>query len=314
MSRKKYDVVSVGLQCIDIVSSRIDGDILNRELTLVDSVRLNLGGDALNQAVVLSRLGARSAVMGVVGNDALGDVLLDTLAKMGVDTLSERADVNTTISIVLPDDRGERHFIYQPSSNNELSYAHIDEAVLRDTAFLSVGGCMALPKLDGEGMLRLLRLAQKSGAKTAIDFRVSNTDFDRRIMKETLEAADYVLPSEREASVLTGEKSDPRIMAQGLHDLGAKNCVIKLGEKGCYVSADGFEGLLPAYACRCIDTTGAGDTFVGAFLFAKTRGWEIDRCARFANAAGSIAVEHSGANSAVQSLDQVLRRMDSASL
>lgn len=309
--KKKYDVVSVGLQCIDIVSSRVSNGILQRDLTIVDSVQLSLGGDALNQAVVLSRLGARSAVMGVVGNDSLGDVLLDTLAGKGVDVLAKRADVNTTISIVLPDENGERHFIYQPASNNELCYDHIDEAVLGDAAFLSIGGCMALPKLDGADTVRLLQLARSSGAQTAIDFKISSADFDRQMMKETLQAADYVLPSEWEASVLTGERQDPRIMAQGLHDLGARNCIIKLGANGCYVSADGFEGRIPAYACRCVDTTGAGDSFVGAFLFAKTRGWEIERCARFANAAGSIAVEHPGANDAIQSLQQVLDRMRS---
>lgn len=308
--KKKYDVVSVGLQCIDIVSSRVGNDILQRDLTIVDSVQLGLGGDALNQAVVLSRLGARAAVMGVVGNDSLGDVLLDALAKKGVDVLAKRADVNTTISIVLPDENGERHFIYQPSSNHELCYRHIDEAALGDTAFLSIGGCMSLPKLDGEDTLRLLHLAHNSGARTAIDFKVSSPEFDRQMIRDTLKAVDYVLPSEWEASVLTGERADPMRMAEGLHDLGAKNCIIKLGENGCYVSADGYEGRIPAYACRCIDTTGAGDTFVGAFLYAMVQGWSIERCARFANAAGSIAVEHPGANDAIQSLRQVLSRME----
>ena len=75
------------------------------------------------------------------------------------------------------------------------------------------------------------------------------------------------------------------------------------------MAADGFEGAVPPYPCRCVDTTGAGDTFVAAFLYARTRGWDILRCARFANAAGSIAVEHPGANGGIHSAAQVEARM-----
>ena len=85
--------------------------------------------------------------------------------------------------------------------------------------------------------------------------------------------------------------------------------MIKLGEEGCYVAADGYEGLVPTYPCHPVDTTGAGDSFVGAFLYAKTRGRDIERCARFANATGSIVVEHPGANGAIHSARQVLERM-----
>ena len=73
---------------------------------------------------------------------------------------------------------------------------------------------------------------------------------------------------------------------------------------------EGLRAAIPAWPdARCVDTTGAGDTFVGAFLYARTRGWDIHTCARFANAAGSIAVEHTGANAAIHSADQVLERM-----
>ena len=310
MSGRKYEVVAVGLQCIDIVSSPVPADILQRDMTLVDSVQLHLGGDALNQAIVLSRLGARTAIMGVVGHDALGDVLQDRLERNGVEVLNRRSDINTAISIVLPDQSGERHFVYQPGNNRLLSWEHIRTDALKNTAFLSIGGSMSLPGLDGEGMIRLLKTARQYGAQTAMDFKVSSARFDRTLMKEALTLTDYVLPSEREACVLTGEKKDPRQMAEGLREMGARNCIIKLGSAGCYVRAEGFEGMIPAYTCRCVDTTGAGDTFVGAFLYAKIRGWDIVRCARFANAAGSIAVEHPGANGAIHSPEQVLERME----
>ncbi len=309
MHFERYDVLTVGLQCIDIVVSPVRRGILDRDSTTVDSANLMLGGDALNQAIVLSQLGAKVGLMGLVGNDHLGDVLLDQLKAYPIDVLNRREDVNTSISLVLVEQNGDRHFIYQPKSNLAFRYDHIDENAVRRTDFLSVGGCPSLPALCGDSMLRILDLAQRSNARIALDFYINESLPDRAMLREILCRADYILPSELEASAITGEAESPVRMVEGLRDLGAKNIIVKLGEKGCYVAADGFEGMIDAYPCKCIDTTGAGDTFVASFLYAKTRGWDIERCARFACAAGSIAVEHAGANAAIQSVGQVLDRM-----
>ena len=312
MNGKKYDVVSVGLQCIDIVASPVTEGVLSREVTLVKDAQLMLGGDALNQAIVLSQLGGRAGLIGVAGRDRFGYTLVEQLSGIeGLDLLDSRVDENTAVSIVLIDRQGERHFVLQPDSNLALRYEHIDEDAVRNASFVSVGGCLTLPGLDGEGTVRLLDLAHASGAQTALDFRVPNHAFDTEMLRSMFSRADYVLPSEQEARAITGEGENPEIMVERLRNLGAGNCIVKLGGRGCYVAADGFTGFVDSYPCKCVDTTGAGDTFVGAFLYAKTRGWDIRRCAEFACAAGSIAVEHAGANAAIRSVDQVLERMRS---
>lgn len=311
MNGKKYDVVSVGIQCIDIVAAPVAAGVLEREMTPVRQIQLMLGGDALNQAVVLAQLGAKVGLIGIAGRDRMGNILVDQLSAIpGLDVLDQRVDVNTTVSIVLIDSQGERHFVLQPDSNLALSYEHIDEDAVKNAAFVAVGGSLALPALDGEGMLRLMDLAHASGAQTVMDFRIASEGADPEYLRALLSRVDYVLPSEQEAQALTGEGKDPVVMVERLRALGASNCIIKLGGHGCYVAADGFTGMVAAYPCNCVDTTGAGDTFVGAFLYAKTRGWDIERCVKFACAAGSIAVEHSGANAAIQSEQQVLDRMN----
>ena len=310
MSGKRYDVVAAGLQCIDIITSPIPGAIFDRQITTIDSVQIGMGGDALNQAVTLSKLGSRTVLMGASGSDQFADVLLGMLAKYDLTVINGKTDVNTAVSIVLLDGSGERHFVCQLGNNDAFCYAHMDEDVLRNTSILSIGGCMYLPKLDGEGTIRALELTKSSGGQTCVDFRIDPDNYDLNVAREVIRRADYILPSEQEAFMLTGEKDDPKRMVECLRDMGARNCIVKLGELGCYVAADGYEGIIPTYPCRCIDTTGAGDTFVGAFLHAKVKGWDIERCARFANAAGSIAVEYSGANGAIQSEQCVLDRMN----
>ena len=301
---KRFDVLTIGLQVIDLMIPGMDGHILDREMTLLDHAELTLGGDALNQAIVLSQLGARTALMGAAGVDRLGDVLLQQLSRYPLSVFDRCIDVPTAICVVLIDEAHERHFLFQPGQNLALRYEDLDEAVIRDSAFVSVGGAMALPELDGEGLLKLFTLAHASGARTALDMRVSEREYDHALLEACFRKTDYFLPSERETVWLTGETGSPEKMAQALHKMGAANCVIKLGAQGCYVSADGIEAHIPSFPCRCVDTTGAGDTFVGSFLYAKSQGWDTLVSARFACAAGSVAVEHVGANTAIRSKDQ----------
>lgn len=309
MGEKRYDVAVVGLQCIDMVMTPVPPVALQRDTTAVESAQMLLGGDALNQAVTLSRLGAKVALMGLVGNDRLGSVLLEQLSEYPMDVLDRRADVNTAISLVLVEASGERHFIYQPESNNTLSREHIDEAAVRDAKYLSVGGCLLLPGLDGANMCDLLDLAHSAGTQTAMDFCVNGSVPGPDGLRALLSRVDYALPSHIEAEAMVGKADSPAELVERLRALGATNCLIKMGGEGCYVAADGYEGMVPAYPCRIVDTTGAGDSFVAAFLYAKSRGWDTERCARFANATGSITVEHTGANGAIKSAEQVLGRM-----
>lgn len=237
-------------------------------------------------------------------------MLLQQLSRYPLSVFDRRIDVPTAICVVLIDEAHERNFLFQPGQNLALRYEDLDEAVIRDSAFISVGGAMALPELDGEGLLKLFTLAHASGARTALDMRVSEREYDHALLEACFRKTDYFLPSEREAVWLTGETGSPEKMAQTLHKMGAANCVIKPGAQGCYVSADGIEAHIPSFPCRCVDTTGAGDTFVGSFLYAKSQGWDTLASARFACAAGSVAVEHVGANTAIRSKDQVLARMN----
>lgn len=305
---KKYDVTVVGLQVVDLIVSKVNSDILLRDLTTVESVRMMLGGDALNQAIVLSQIGGRTGIMGVVGNDSLGDMIVSGLEKQGINVFTKRENINTAVSIVLVEENGDRHFVYQPSSNEVLSYRHIDEDAVRASSVLSIGGSMGLTGLDGEDTLKLLKLARECDTITAVDFKIARASYDMELIRQEIGLCDYVLPSELEARYITGA-AEPEEQAEVLHSFGAENVVIKLGERGCYISSGEISRMIDPYPCRCIDTTGAGDTFTGAFLYGVSKKWDIQKCARFANAAGSIAVEHAGANQAISSAEQVFERI-----
>lgn len=305
---KKYDVLCIGLQVIDMVVSPIPHNVLELGTSRAD-IEMHLGGDALNQAVTVSSLGAKTALMGAVGNDRLGEILLSQLEKMPIHVEDKTIDTKTGISIVLVDTEHERHIVYQTDNNEEFSYNEINEEIIKESKIVSIGGFMALKNLDEDGIPKILRLAKEHDAITVMDCRVLRPSYNMDKIKEALSLTDYFLPSEEEASWLTGEKKDYVKMAETLHEMGAKNCIVKIGEKGCYVSAEGIKKVVPAFPCNCVDTTGAGDTFAGAFLYAKSKGWDTETCALFGNAAASIGVEHIGANGAIKNVEQVMERM-----
>lgn len=306
---RRFDVLVVGMQVIDLLIMGASPAVFDCETFNSPDIQLLMGGDALNQAVSASMLGGKIGLMGVVGNDRLGDVLLSQLANYPLTVLDPKIESKTGISVVLCKPDGHRHFILQTGHNAHFCYKHIDEQAVRDSKIVSVGSCMALPSFDGEDTIRLLDLARSAGTVSAMDIKINRTEYDMPPILESLKHVDYLLPSEADVKTLTGEGEDPVKMVQGLHDMGVKNVILKLGDKGCYVSADGVEKAVPAYPAKSIDTTGAGDTFTGAFLHAKAKGWDVETCARFACAAGAISVEVPGACGAIRSEAQVLERM-----
>jgi sugar/nucleoside kinase (ribokinase family) len=111
-----------------------------------------------------------------------------------------------------------------------------------------------------------------------------------------------------EAGLLT-EAGTVEEMAQQMRESGVRCAVIKTGARGCYIASEGFTGAVPGCVSRvCVDTTGAGDNFAAAFLFAHAAGRNSQDCARFANAVASICVEHLGATAHAITLEDALAR------
>jgi len=306
---RRFDVLVVGMQVIDLLVMGASPEVFECETYNAQDIQLLMGGDALNQAVSTSMLGGNIALMGVVGNDRLGGVLMNQLANYPLTVFNPVIESRTGISIVLCKEDGHRHFILQPGHNEYFSYRHVDERVVRDSKIVSIGSCMALPSFDGEDTIRLLDYARSVGTISAMDTKINRKEYDMPPILESLKHVDYLLPSEADVKILTGVDDGPEHMVEALHDMGVKNVILKLGDKGCYVSADGMKKAVAPYPAKSIDTTGAGDAFTGAFLYAKARGWDVEECARFANAAGAVSIESPGACGVIRSEAQVLERM-----
>lgn len=248
------------------------------------------GGKGANQAIAAARAGADVLMIGAVGDDAFGTSLRSVLSGAGVavDRLRTVPGPTGTAHIVV-DSRGGNSIVVVPSAN-----ATVTDLFAEDRAALD--GCDALLL-----QLELPMAAVLAGALAgrACGARVVLTPAPAGVLPdELLATADLLVPNEHEAAALTG-LHDPRSSLSALLER-VPEVVITLGAAGClYGSRSGEVLHVPAVAVDAVDTTAAGDTFVGALTVALAEGVAVERALRWASAAAALSVQRPGASSSM---------------
>ena len=309
------DSIIIGAAIVDIPLSPVTPDILSAHSTPLQRIAMGLGGDAANEALVLARLGHVPALVSVLGDDAPGDFVRRTLARAGVDTgaVTVREGLDTGINVVLVRPDGERSFITSRSGSlRQLSLSDIlpalDSPSLSGARVACLASLFVSPRLTLSDTAALFDALKSRGLILCADTTRPKLGETLWEAGETLSRLDYFFPNLEEAATLTGEH-DPDAVADALLDCGVKHVVLKLGGRGCLLKSHEERHLIPAVpGIRCVDTTGAGDTFAGGFIAAILEGRTFADCGRFANAAASLCVETVGATEGGWTRKDVLRR------
>jgi sugar/nucleoside kinase (ribokinase family) len=293
----------------DLVVSPVAPDCFQSDTSRLECAILRSGGDALNEATVLARLGVRTAVLGRVGQDLFGNFLLEELGLAGVDTQHVRRDatVGTALTVVLLQSNSERNFLYYPGATANLVAEDVSNEILSECQMLVVGSAFGLPSLDGEGLAGVLARARSMGVTTALDTTWDTFGRWLPTLQPVLPHVNFFMPSVYEARALVGD-GDPEEVAARLAALGPSVVVIKLGAAGCYLHTAERGWHIPPLPSHVVDTTGAGDCFVGGFLAGWIRGWDLFESARLGHAAAACCVEEVGATTGVHSWEQVYAR------
>ena len=311
------DSIIIGAAIVDIPLSPVTPDIITAHSTPLERITMGLGGDAANEALVLARLGHAPALVSVVGDDAPGDFVCRVLTRAGVDTraVSVREGLDTSINVVLVRPDGERGFISSRSgSMRQMGLSDILPAL--DTPALSGAriACLAslfissrLSLVDTQALFDALKAR---GLKLCADTTLPKCGETLREAAAALSRLDYFFPNLHEASALTGER-DPDAVADALLDCGIRHVALKLGGLGCLLASRDERHHIPAVpGVRCVDTTGAGDTFAGGFIAALLEGRPFADCGRFACAAASLCVETVGATAGKWTREDVELRLN----
>ena len=273
-----FDVVAIGELLIDFtpVSGSLPktSDVGNNGLAR-PCFEQNPGGAPANVAVAAAQMGKRAAFIGKVGEDAFGRFLRETLASRGVDVsgLVSTDAYPTTLAFVHLDVSGERSFSFyrKPSADVMLESDDVDPELLSQTKLFHFGSVSMTADPSRTATLASVRAARNAGAIITYDpnLRLSlwhSQEEAKEVILGAMQYADVLKVSDEELTFLTGETS----IEAGVEALRRYHqCAIVLvtrGAEGCYYSARCGSGSVPSYAVHAIDTTGAGDAFVGAFV------------------------------------------------
>jgi ribokinase len=253
------------------------------------------GGKGANQAVAAGRLGGAVSLVGAVGADAHGDLLRSAVGGSGVDvgTVAVRDGVATGTALITVDAGGENTIVVSPGANGTLSPADLPDSAFAGAAVL--GLCLEVPEAVVVDAARRARAAGLTVLLNPSPFAAGARDL--------IPLADVLLVNEGEASALLGVAVDatPEELRDGLAALGVTRAVVTRGADGCVVVDGGGPVVVPAVRVEAVDTTGAGDAFMGALLLRLAGGDLLVDAARFAVGVGAFAASRAGAQSSYPS-------------
>lgn len=314
-----YDIVSLGELLIDFTQSGVSAD----GMRLFEQ---NAGGAVTNLLCAASRCGAKTGFIGKVGRDMHGAFLRQTMLDAGVEmrALIETESFFTTLAFVSLQPSGERNFSFARKSgaDTQLRPDELDQDMLKSTRLFHTGSLSLTQEPSRSATYEAIDIAKDAGAIISYDpnYRASLWGSQAeaiRFMRSLIVTADIIKVSDEELPLLTGE-TEPAKAADALLDQGVRVVAITLGADGAYVRVGKESRLVPGFHATVIDTTGAGDSFFGAFLARfLTSGRTLKEItiddaadyAHFGNAAASLCVEQRGGIPAMPGLDEILNRM-----
>jgi len=284
-------IVVVGSLNMDLVV-RIPQIPLPGETLLGGNFKTFPGGKGANQAVAAARLGGDVVMIGCVGNDSFGQELRETLARdaINIEHVAVHPDQATGVALIQVDERGQNSIAVASGANFCLTGAQIEKALSSLESF----DVLVMPlETPLETIYTAARIAASRGVRVLLNPAPAQV-----LQRDLLERVDVLLPNEHEVMrVAGGDAADLQSAAEKLLGLGVKNLLVTLGDQGAAL----FDGknnqpiCIPAFPVQAVDTTAAGDCFVGALAVALCEGKPLAAAAGFASAASAIAVTRPGA-------------------
>lgn len=295
------DIVGIGVCTVDHLVTVPRMPYQNENMAALNYDR-QPGGLASIALIAAARLGARAKIIARIGEDGPGEYIRGVLAEEGVDVsqLLVEAGSESHVSVILVHQAsGDRSIITRPPTGKPISPSEFSREDITSARALFIDTL-------NEATLQAARWAREAGMKVLLDPGLPYTE-----IKPLLQYVDAPIVPEYWARALMPE-APPAAVAERLRDEGAEIAVVTLGERGAVAAWDAGTQAFPAFPVDVVDTTGAGDAYHGAFLYALLQAWDVPRMARFASAVGSMNCRAMGGRSALPTLDEVNRFMAQA--
>lgn len=306
------EYTSVGFYTYDCLGWPFGGVPPGGGTYFIDEMTIAVSGAAGAAVIAAAKVGLSTSAVGGIGQDLMGDWVLQRLQRFNVDTthLRRYADTPTSASIVTTRKDGSRPALHVKGATGVFTVADADLDTVTDAKVLHLGGIGLMDAMDGEGTAHLMAHAKARGVITTVDvFAGSQSDLPD--VEAVLPYTDYFIPSVEEAEALSGMTDIPRMVSFFL-DKGAQCCIFTLGMHGAYYHhRDGTRIQVPAHLVDVKCTCGCGDVFNAGIATALVRGMPPEEALRFASAMSALNATGLGSQAGIQDFDQVVNFMNS---
>ncbi|MGQ7889801.1 carbohydrate kinase family protein [Paenibacillus sp. WC2504] len=311
-----YDVVALGEYLIDFTPygrSEAGQPLFER----------NPGGAPVNVVAALAKLGKKTGFIGKVGNDPFGEYLREALLSVGVSDkgLVATNEAHTTMAFVQLDSEGDRsfHFARTPGADQLLRADEVNLTMLTDTRIFHFGSISMTSEPAYTATTNTVQVAKELGALITYDpnWRPSlwrDEEHALEVIHVGLSLADVVKVSEEELFFLTDEQDLEKAARHLVKQYGLTLLLVTAGSAGSFYQMRDWWGKVVSYSVQTVDTTGAGDAFLGAIQYRvletekSLQDWEeeeLREALRFANAAGALATTRKGAIPSLGTLEEI---------
>ncbi len=269
----------------------------------INAARLEIhaGGVTANNLTQVARLGSSAGWLGLIGDDENGRIIQKEFAEDGMDLsgIEVVKGEHSSFTWIPVDTQGERCIYMFPNITGKITPQHVRERfaphIRRAKHFHTEASQLPLAPVE-----EAMRIAKDAGARVVFDLDVAASYFaqaglgSQESLVAALRWADVLKPCKAAAHELTGE-SDYERMARGLLKLGPQRVAITMGAEGCLIARPGRVVHVPSLAVKVVDTTGAGDAFMGGLSYALLQGWDDEKVGLFANACAALCCTKVGA-------------------
>ncbi|MBP3410738.1 MAG: ribokinase [Clostridia bacterium] len=263
-------------------------------------------GKGGNQAATCARLGAQVYMLGKVGADERGKILLDTMLENSVNVdgvvVSQEHPTGTDCVLVAKD--GKNAIVVAPNANATVTAEEVEGM---RPYFEKAGSALFQLQINSDAVECAMRLARECGCKVVL-----NPAPACEIPDSMFALADYVTPNETEAEFFTGIRCEGMDLAEwrekaakAMHDRGVKTLIITMGEHGAYYSGPDGAFMMPAFKINPVDSTAAGDAFNGGFAVSIAAGKDVKEAMRYGSACGAITTMRRGSMPSLPNAEEV---------
>jgi sugar/nucleoside kinase (ribokinase family) len=291
-----YDVVGVGLNATDTVLIVPHFPAYAGKVPFEDE-HMSPGGQVASALVACSRLGLRTKYIGSVGDDLRGRIQIESLQGTGINldhVMVRPGCANQSAYIIIDRSTGERTVLWRRDDCLKILPEEITEEMIACARLLHIDGH------DTPAVARAAEIARRHGIPVTVDVDTIYHGFDR-----VLPNVDYLVASSEFPTAWTGETDPFQALTAIQEEYGMRVAAMTLGAHGALARENGRFHYAPAFVVNCVDTTGAGDVFHGAFCYAVLQGMPMSEALEFSNAMAALNCTALGARGGIRGLAEV---------